>query len=69
MGEMLKNEAENLKRQYIGQYEAARTNVRINFEDMDFDNAMQRDEMETLVEEVEQLCRNYEAEAARLSFS
>lgn len=69
MGEIPENAAEHLKRQYIGAYEATRTKIRTNFEDMDFANAVQRDEMERLVEEAEQLCRKCEAEVSGLSFS
>lgn len=68
MGEILKDEAEYLRRQYVSIYENMRANVRTNFGDMDFANAKERDEMEGLVEEIERLCRNCEAEANGLSF-
>lgn len=69
MGEIPGSTAEHLRKQYVRAYENTRTKVRTNFEDMDFANAMERDELERLVEEVEQLCRNCEAEANRLGFS
>ena len=40
----------------------------MNFEDMDFDNAVQRDAMKSLVEDIEELCRSCEAAANGLSF-
>lgn len=69
MGEIPRSTAEQLRNLYVSTYKNTRTKVRMNFEDMDFANAMERDELERLVEEVEQLCRNCEAEANRLSFS
>lgn len=68
MGEIPGSVAEQLKRQYLHAYEGTRTKARINFEDMDFNNAKQRDEMGLLVEEVEQLCGDCEASAHGLSF-
>lgn len=68
MGEIPGSTAEQLRNQYVRAYEDTRAKVRMNFEDMDFANAVQRDEMESLVEEIEQLCRNCEASANGLSF-
>lgn len=69
MGEIPGNAAEYLKRQYISAYEDTRTKIKTNFEDMDLDNALLRDEIENLVEEAEQLCKKCEAEVSGFSFS
>lgn len=69
MGELPASLAKALRDQYACNYEDTSRKVRMNFEDMDFANAMERDEMEHLVEEIEQLCRDCKAEANGLSFS
>lgn len=69
MGEIPESRAEYLRRQYINAYEDTRTKIRTNFDDMDLDNAVLRDEIEDLVEAAEQLCRKCEAEVSGFSFS
>lgn len=68
MGEIPGTVAEQLKNQYVQAYEDTRRKVRMNFEDMDFANAVQRDEMEELVEDIEELCRNCKEAANGLRF-
>ena len=63
MGEIPGSTAEQLRNQYVRAYADTRAKVRMNFEDMDFDNAVQRDEMKSLVEDIEELCRSCEAAA------
>ena len=68
MGEIPGSTAEQLRNQYVRAYADTRAKVRMNLEDMDFDNAVQRDEMKSLVEDIEELCRSCEAAANALSF-
>lgn len=56
MGETNKGHAEMTRGLYRQVYEEILTGVRKNFEDMDFENADKRADMEKLVQDIEDRC-------------
>ena len=69
MGEIPGSVAGQMRDQYVRAYEETKRKIRLNFEDMDLDNAILRDDLEGLVEEAEQACEDGKAGAGGLSFS
>lgn len=57
MGELSSWDAESKKNYYRRILEKAKKNVRENFEEMDFENANKRSDMENIIEEIEEACQ------------
>ena len=53
MGEMSKADAERKRKSFRSKIEEAKKQVRENFEEMDFENAKERTEMEGYIQEME----------------
>lgn len=64
MGEVYAIVGEKIKSNYALIYEKTKRNVRMNFDDMDFENAKERDALEDIIKKMEQICDTY-AEAAK----
>lgn len=68
MGEIPGSVARQMRDQYMRAYEETERKIRTNFEDMDLENAMLRDDLEVLVEEAGQACEDGKVGAGGLSF-
>ena len=64
MGEVYAIVGEKIKSNYASIYEKTKRNVRMNFNDMDFEHAKERDALEDIIKKMEQICDTY-AEAAK----
>ena len=55
MGEVYAIVGEKIKSNYASIYEKTKRNVRMNFNDMDFENAKERDALEDIIKKMEQI--------------
>ena len=69
MGEIYAQEASSIQRRLSGEIDTMKANIRMNFNDMDFENAKQREEIEELIRSMETICANCKSELDGLSFS
>lgn len=53
MGELSKSDAEARRSKYVSVLQKQKQNVRENFEEMDFENAVQQNIMESHIKEIE----------------
>lgn len=56
MGEIEAYGAELVRSRYVQDYERIKENLGMNFRDMDFTNAKQREEMEEIIRQMEAVC-------------
>lgn len=68
MGELSKNDAERKREQYQDQLNKMKSKVRENFEEMDFENADQRNFMENHVEAIESVFNGLIMELGAITF-
>lgn len=58
MSEMEAYAAEMVKSYYLGEYEKIKENIGMNFRDMDFANAKQREELEEIIRQMQAVCED-----------
>ena len=68
MGELYASEANAIRSNYIRTYRNIKEKVNRNFQDMDFDNARQRDDMEEIVTKIKEVCDNCCDELSGMEF-
>ena len=68
MGEIEAYAAEMVRSRYIRDYERMKKNIGMNFQDMDFTNARQREEMEEIIRQMQAVCEDCIHTASSLHF-
>ena len=68
MGELYASEANAIRSSYISTYRSIKEKVNRNFQDMDFENAQQRDDMEEIVTKIKEVCDNCCDELSGMEF-
>ncbi len=68
MGELYASEANAIRNNYTSTYQSIKQKVNMNFNDMDFDNAQQRDDMEEIVTRIKEVCDNCCDELSGMEF-
>lgn len=68
MGELYASEANSIRSRYQNTYRKIRCGVAKNFQDMDFENARERDEMEEIVRQIQRICDDCSDALSSLEF-
>lgn len=69
MGELSKKDAEAKRDKYVELLAEAKEDVREDFEEMDFENAVQRNQMEEYIEDIETVFGNLISSLNDMEFS